>query len=87
MQVHRFRDRVAIHLATGPTHYLLPSEAKAIGKLLMDCAKDVRAASYGESQFESCNVYFEPGLDYSQGMDTPGLHRINEPAIKRKVGA
>ena len=53
MQVHRFRNRVAIHLNEGPTHYLSPKAARALGSALTEAARDVKAGPYLESNLKT----------------------------------
>ena len=50
-QVHRFRDRVALSLPTGDTTYLTPADALRMADLLHQCADDIAARPYVQSQF------------------------------------
>jgi hypothetical protein len=48
-QVHRFRDRVAVYIGTGPTQYLTPKEARAIAKGLNKAARSCDAEPFAQS--------------------------------------
>lgn len=43
MQVHRFRDHVAVNLGNGPTVYLTPQEARALARALNKAAREIAA--------------------------------------------
>ncbi len=54
VQVHRFRDNVAISLpGSSETVYLSQTEAVKLAGTLRRCAKDVRAKPFGQSDFET----------------------------------
>lgn len=56
-QVHRFREKVAIHLpGKGETVYLTQKEARAIARALTSCARDIGARKFTESQFTTVAV-------------------------------
>lgn len=58
-QVHRFRDFVAVHVGDGRTVYLKPEEARAIASAMQDCAADVTACKFTESDFKTARFEFE----------------------------
>ena len=41
-QVHRFREKVAVHVGDGSTQYLSPSAAEKLGRALIEAAENVR---------------------------------------------
>ena len=53
MQVHRFRDRVTLHLIDGQTHMLSPKAARALAATLYEYARDVESSRYLESRLTS----------------------------------
>jgi len=55
--VHRFRDKVAIHVGNGQTVYLSPAKAAQLGLALIDCAEDVvKYPKFSESPFNTVEV-------------------------------
>jgi len=68
-RVHRFRDKVAIHLTVrsssecgafsvgdGQTVYLSPEAAKELGEALIECAEDVENYRFVDSPFTTVEV-------------------------------
>ena len=55
-QVHRFRDKVAIHVGDGQTVYLSPEVAKELGEALIECAEDVENYRFVDSPFTNVEV-------------------------------
>lgn len=52
--VHRFRDKIAVHLhPANVTVYLTVAEALALKKALNDCAKDIKAHDFVNSDFNT----------------------------------
>lgn len=47
--VHRFRDRVAVHVGTGETAYLTPKQARALAHALYKTARDIDNRAFTES--------------------------------------
>lgn len=55
--VHRFHDCAAISLpGEGATVYVLAKEARAIAQALNDCADDIEARSFIDSQFTTQTI-------------------------------
>ena len=68
-RIHRFRDKVAIHLTVrsssecgafsvgdGQTVYLSPETAKILGEALIECAKDVEDYRFVDSPFKAVEI-------------------------------
>jgi len=55
-RVHRFRDKVAIHVGDGQTVYLSPDVAKELGEALIECAEDVDNYRFADSPFTTVEV-------------------------------
>ena len=51
VQIHRFGDRVAVSVGTGPTCYVEASDAVAMGRALLACAGSVRREPFREHTF------------------------------------
>lgn len=56
MQVHRFREKVAVHVGDGATTYLTPEQARALADALTRCADDTEARRFTESEFPTWNA-------------------------------
>ena len=48
-QIHRFRDKVAAYIGTGPTQYLTPKEARALARGLVAAARSCEREAFGAS--------------------------------------
>lgn len=57
--VHRFRDKVAVYIGTGPTVYVTPKEAAKLARALTGCARDIRARSFVSSHFGTVSITLE----------------------------
>ena len=55
-RVHRFHDCVALHTAGTPTVYLTEGMARQIARALLDCARDVKARTFTDSQFATRDI-------------------------------
>jgi hypothetical protein len=53
VQIHRFRDKVAIHVGNGETVYLTAGEAWDIGEKLKECSTDVETTEFVHSPFST----------------------------------
>ena len=53
IQVHRFRDKVAVYVGKGETVYIDPKEARAFAKALNACARSVTSEKFSESTFKT----------------------------------
>lgn len=53
MQVHRFRDYVAVYVGTGETVYIERETAMALGNALIECADDINEREFINSTFNS----------------------------------
>ena len=52
-QIHRFREKVAIYLASGETVYLTPAVAGEVAKALNACKRDISKCKFSESTFKT----------------------------------
>ena len=59
--VHRFRDRIALSLpGSGETVYLSAKEARRLGRILRECARDVvTIPDFSQSAFSAQAVELE----------------------------
>lgn len=57
--VHRFRDKVAVHVGNGATVYMSPDEASKLARALTGCARDIRARSFVSSHFPTVSIPLE----------------------------
>lgn len=58
-QIHRFRDKVAIHVGSGNTVYLTGPEAYRLGSAIKDCARATEYLEYGhDDDFKTFNMQF-----------------------------
>lgn len=48
-QIHRFRDRVAVHIGTGDTVYMTHADARKMARALNLFAKSVKTESFVDS--------------------------------------
>jgi hypothetical protein len=58
-QIHRFHNRVALHIGSGKTVYLTPIEAKRIARALNAGARDIMKAGFVVSTFTPVRVEIE----------------------------
>lgn len=59
-QIHRFRDKVAIHVGSGNTVYLTPQEAYKLGTEIKMAARACEFLEYGhEDDFKTFTIEFE----------------------------
>lgn len=55
-QVHRFRDKVAIHVGNGSTVYLTQKEARALANALQACQRDISLTRYVDSELRTVDI-------------------------------
>jgi hypothetical protein len=55
-RIHRFRDKVAVHLDDGKTVYLTTSFAFSLANGLIAAAQDVCTSSFQESNFDTIEL-------------------------------
>jgi hypothetical protein len=54
--VHRYQDRVAVHIGDGSTQYLEAEEARALAKALVECAGSIKYQAFTRSHFATHRV-------------------------------
>lgn len=57
-QIHRFRDKVAVHLGTGNTVYLEPREAVLIATHLLEFGIDIKKTEFKDSEIGTYTIEF-----------------------------
>lgn len=56
IQVHRFRDMVAVSVGFGETVYLTPDESAAFGSAVVNCAADTKVRKFEYSNFGTFSI-------------------------------
>lgn len=57
--IHRFRDRIGVHVGSGPTEYLTPRQARKLARALYVAAQDVDRRDFQSSDSIHVNATIE----------------------------
>jgi hypothetical protein len=67
MQIHRFREAVAVNVpGQCETAYLTVADARALARAINAAARDIAARKFAESAFTTFNRPVKPGAQFAE---------------------